>query len=340
MKHSTNLTFKISILLLVSLLMSGCSQAPAVKEITRSGFFFDTLVSITIYGTDDKSLLDESFELCKKYDRMLSMTVDSSDIARINNAGTNPVHVSQETLDILDAAAEYNRLSDGKLDVSLGPVTKLWTEAREENRLPEGDLIKEAMTHTGLDKITVDRDMMCVYKSDPDAAIDIGALGKGYVGDRLREMLISRGVRSAVISLGGNIVTIGSKPNGTAFVIGIKKPFSADNEVAADLSVWDRSVVTSGVYERYINIDKRIYHHILDPKTGYPAATDIMSATIISDSSIEGDALSTICLLYGLDDAMRLINKTPGTEAIFITWDNELHSTGGASLYLKSPDIR
>ncbi len=335
MKHSMNLRFKIFIVLLASIIMSGCSQAPVqIQEITRSGFFFDTLVTITIYGTEDKTLLDDSFDMCRKYDRLLSTTIDSSDIARINRADTNPVHASQETLDILNAAIEYNRISDGKLDVSLGPVTTLWTKAREDNSLAESDLIKEALTHTGLDKFTIDKDMMCVYKSDPDAALDLGALGKGYVADRLKEMLVSRGVTSAIISLGGNIVTIGNKPNGTAFIIGIKKPFSSDNETAADLNVWDRSVVTSGVYERYVNVDKRIYHHIIDPKTGYPAATDIMSATVISDSSLDGDALSTICLLYGLDDAMKLINSTKGTEAIFITWDNELHYTSGASMYL------
>jgi thiamine biosynthesis lipoprotein len=335
MKHSTNLRLIISILLAVSLLLSACTPAhTTAKEITRSGFFFDTLINITIYNTDDKSLLDDSFDLCQKYDDLLSMTKESSDIARINRAGTNPVSVSSETMDILNAASEYYRLSDGKLDISVGGISSVWTQAREEQCLPDSSLIREALKHTGLDKITVDKDMMCVYKSDPETVVDLGALGKGYVADRIKEMLISRGVSSAIISLGGNIVTIGTKPGGKSFHIGVKKPFSADNEAVCDLSVWDKSVVTSGVYERYLAVDNRIYHHVLDPKTGYPAATDLMSATIISNSSLDGDALSTICLLYGLDDAMQLINKTPGTEAIFITWDNELHYTGGASYFV------
>lgn len=330
-----NLNRIITILLIAALLLSGCSQAPAgSKEITRSGFFFDTLVSITIYGTDDKSLLDDSFDLCRKYENLLSMTVESSDIARINRAGTNPIHVSSETMDLLDAASEYNRLSGGKLDISMGSLTGLWNEARKEQHLPDSDSIKAAMSHTGLDRVTVDKDMMCVYKSDPETALDLGALAKGYIADRIKEMLISRGVSSAIISLGGNIVTIGTKPGGKAFHIGVKKPFSTDNEAVCELSVWDRSVVTSGVYERYLAVDNRIYHHVLDPETGYPASTDLMSATIISNSSLEGDALSTICLLLGLDDAMQLINKTPGTEAVFITWDNELHYTGGASYFV------
>ena len=331
------LNFIITILLFISLLSQGCTIPTArTDEITRSGFFFDTLVSITIYGTDDKSLLDDSFDLCKKYENLLSMTIDSSEIARINSAGTNPIHVSKETMDLLDAALMYNRLSEGQLDISIGELSSIWTDARNKNHLPDSGLIRSALTHTGLDKITVDKDMMCVYKSDPEARLDLGALGKGYVADALKEMLISHGVTSAIISLGGNIVTIGMKPGGKAFHIGIKKPFSADNEVAQEVSVWDKSVVTSGVYERYLSVDNKIYHHVLDPGTGYPASTDLMSATIISDSSLEGDALSTICLLYGLDKATQLINKTPGVEAIFITWDNELHYTGGASFYIDS----
>lgn len=325
------------LLLLLSLLVSGCSHVPSsAKEISRSGFFFDTLIDITIYGTDDKSLLDDSFDLCRKYESLLSMTVYSSDIARINSAGTNPVHISQETMDLLDAAIEYNKLSDGRLDIAIGNLSSIWTQSRNDGHLPDSELIRDALPHAGLDKITVDKDMMCVYKSDPETALDLGSLGKGYVADRLKEMLVSRGVTSAIISLGGNIVTIGKKPDGRAFHIGIKKPFSQDNEVAEEVSVWDKSVVTSGVYERYLSVDNRIYHHVLDPKTGYPADTDLMSATIICDSSLEADALSTICLIYGLDDAMQLINKTSGAEAVFITWDNQLHYTGGASFYINT----
>ena len=328
------LRLNISILLLVSLLLSSCTVPAADPDkITRSGFFFDTLVNITIYGTDDKSLLDDSFDLCRQYEDLLSMTIDSSDIARINSAGTEPVYVSPVTMGILEDAAEYFRLSEGRLDISVGALSAVWTDARNNNRLPDDELIRDALKHTGFDRITLDRDKMCVYKSDPEAALDIGALGKGYIADALKEMLISRGVTSAIISLGGNIVTIGKKPGDMPFRIGIKKPFSETNEAAEEVSISDKSVVTSGVYERYLRVDDKIYHHVLDPSTGYPADTDLMSATIISDSSLEGDALSTICLLYGLDRATELINKTPGTEAIFITWDNKLHYTGGASSY-------
>ncbi len=331
------LRFYISILLLISILLSACSVPEAGgNKITRSGFFFDTLVNITIYGTDDKSLLDDSFDLCRQYEDLLSMTIETSDIARINSASTESVYVSPITMGILNDAAGYYRLSDGRLDISVGALSDIWTDARNNERLPDDALIGNALKHTGFDRITLDTDKMCVYKSDPDAALDIGALGKGYIADALKEMLISKGVTSAIISLGGNIVAIGKKPGGKAFRIGIKKPFSGQNEVAEEVGIWDKSVVTSGVYERYFSVDDRIYHHVLDPATGYPADTDLMSATVISDSSLDGDALSTICLLYGLDKATELINKTPGTEAIFITWDNKLHYTGGASFYTDS----
>ena len=331
------LHLNISIILLVSILLPACTLPSAAPvKMTRSGFFFDTLVNITIYGTDDKSLLDDSFELCRQYEDLLSMTIASSDIARINSAGTEPVYVSPITMGILDAAAGYYRLSDGRLDISVGALSDIWADARSNDRLPGDDHIADALKHTGFDRITLDPDKMCVSKSDPGTALDIGALGKGYIADALKEMLTSRGVTSAIISLGGNIVTIGKKPGEEPFRIGIKRPFSEMTEVAEEVDIWDKSVVTSGVYERYIKVDDKIYHHVLDPSTGYPADTDLMSATIISDSSLDGDALSTICLLYGLDRATELINETPGTEAIFITWDNELHYTGGASSYTHS----
>nr|MCR5357979.1 FAD:protein FMN transferase [Lachnospiraceae bacterium] len=154
------------------------------------------------------------------------------------------------------------------------------------------------------------------------------------VADKIKDMLISKGVKSAVISLGGNILTIGSKPDGNPFKIGIKEPFSDSGKIAASLNVSGMSVVTSGIYERYFMHDGKIYHHIIDTETGRPKDTDLTSATIISPSSLEGDALSTECLLLGLSDAVKLIENTPDTEAVFITADNTLHYTGGAEKYL------
>ena len=325
--------------------------------VTRSGFCFDTLISITIYnstndrlnsinsnagteipynGASDEALLDECFDMCSRYEGLLSMTVSGSDISKINAAAAQEaVPVSSDTIDFIEAAVHYYELSHGRLDISVAPLTQQWTDARNNGTPPDDDTIASLLPHTGLDKLTYDRSRNIVTKSDTRLMLDPGALGKGFVADRLRELLLSRGVTSAIISLGGNIVTIGSKPDGSDFRIGIKQPFSEHNDIAASLRVKNRSVVTSGVYERCFLYEDRLYHHILDPADGRPADTDLYSATIISESSLDGDALSTICLLIGSEDAEALIENTPGIEAVFITKDNELIYTEGAENYIE-----
>ena len=324
----------ICIFILITLIISGCSPIPGTKNISRSGFYFDTLISITIYDSDNESILDECFDMCKYYEQLLSMTVDGSDISMINRSGCENVTVSSDTVNLITAARKYCALSGGMLDITVAPLSQLWTLART-NECPPSDIEIEALIpHVGLDKITIDINNNTVNKSDPETMLDTGALAKGYIADQLKKILEKRGIHSAIISLGGNIVTVGSKPDGSPFKIGIRKPFGQADEAAASLNISDKSVVTSGIYERCFTYDDRLYHHILNPSTGYPEDTDLYSATIISSSSLEGDALSTICLLYGLKRAEQLINETPGVEAVFITRDNRLHYTGGADSYI------
>ncbi|MCR5602402.1 MAG: FAD:protein FMN transferase [Lachnospiraceae bacterium] len=303
---------------------------------TRSGFCFDTLITITIYDPAGEELLDECFDMCSRYEGLLSMTVSGSDIYRINEAdGGIPVTVSEDTIDFIECSLRYYRESGGKLDISVAPLTQLWTKARDSGTPPAGSTVASLIPSTGAYKLSYDRNTLTVTKKDSTLMLDPGALGKGYVADRLKEMLTARGVKSAIISLGGNILTIGSRPDGSPFRVGIRQPFADTAAVAASLKIKDSSVVTSGTYERYFTYDGELYHHILDTETGYPVKTDLLSATIISRSSLDGDALSTICLIMGLKDATELIENTPGVEAVFITEDNKLHYTEGAAYYLE-----
>ena len=324
--------------------ITGCAEkslSPASANMdsgfTRSGFCFDTLVTITIYDPDGEKLLDECFDMCSYYESLLSMTVSGSDISRINEADAGiPVTVSSDTIDFIEASLRYYKESDGRLDISVAPLTQLWTGARNLGTPPAGDTVASLIPDIGSDKLSYDRSNLTVTKKDRSLMLDPGALGKGYVADRLKDMLKEHGVRSAIISLGGNILTIGSRPDGSSFRIGIKQPFTENSAIAASLKIKDRSVVTSGTYERYFIYNGELYHHILDTATGYPVKTDLVSATVISDSSLDGDALSTICLLYGLNKADELIENTPGVEAVFITEDGKLHYTEGAAYYLES----
>ena len=166
-----------------------------------------------------------------------------------------------------------------------------------------------------------------VTLKNPDARLDLGGIAKGFAADEMKKYLNAHGAHEGFINLGGNVLTLGEKSNGTPYHIGIRKPFSAEGETITALDITDQSVVTSGRYERYFEKDGRIYHHILDPATGYPYDNDLNAVTILSDSSMDGDALSTICFALGMEKGMDLIESMPDVDAIFIDTDNKLHDT-------------
>lgn len=170
--------------------------------------------------------------------------------------------------------------------------------------------------------------------------LDLGAIAKGYIADRIKDYLLEQGVKSATINLGGNVLCVGEKPEGTPFKIGIQKPFSDRSETIAVMNISDKSVVSSGIYERYFEKDGKIYHHILNPATGYPYDNHLVSVTIISDKSVDGDGLSTSCFALGLDKGMELINSLPDVQAVFITDDYELHYSDGFEEEISMADVK
>lgn len=315
--------------LLLLLLFSGCSSKE-ISPISKTGFAFDTVVTITLYDSKDTELLDSCFSLCADYEQLFSKTIATSDIGRINTSKGQPVAVSEETAYLLSKAIEYSSLSDGLFDVTIAPVDALWdfnSEAAATNHAvpPSAADISSALTHVNYHNIILSDDTVTLL--DPDASIDLGGIAKGYIADRLKKHLVAHGVQSAIIDLGGNILTIGTKPDGSKFHIGIKRPFDPSGDIMTAVDAADNSVVTSGIYERCFTYEDRLYHHILSTATGYPADSDLNSVTIISASSLDCDALSTICLIKGLEDSMALIESIPDTEAVFIAKDDQVYTT-------------
>lgn len=311
----------------------GCSfpSGQSTLTIRDTIIAFDTVVTITLYGTDDNDILQEAMDICRDYDKLFSRTIPESDVYRINHGNGQAVSVSPETILLIKESLSYSEMTKGAVDITIAPVRDLWDFSSQSTdgtvpSLPDNTALSHGLAHVNYRCIQYDEAAGTVTLTDPEAQIDLGFIAKGYIADALKEYLISRGITSATIDLGGNILTIGSKPDGTPFRIGIKKPF--ENNTAMDiLSVTDQSVVTSGIYERCFQVDDKIYHHILDPKTGYPVSNELLSVTIISDSSMEGDALSTACLLLGLSKARELIDSLDGVEAVFITKDYEIIDT-------------
>ena len=290
-----------------------------------TGTYFDTVVQIEVWGADQE-IMEHCRQMCEDYEQMLSATIETSEISRINNAGGEPVEVSDETAGLIEEGIKYGDISDGRFDITIAPATDLWNFTdNEEKILPDPDELAEAVTHIDYHCIKVEGNTVTL--TDPEARIDLGGIAKGYIADRLKEYLKDEGIEHALIDLGGNMLTLGRRYDGNDFRIGIQKPFADTGTAMAVVSVNDKSVVTSGDYERYFEKDGVIYHHILDPDTGYPVQNDLDQVTIISDQSVDGDALSTTCFAMGLEDGLELIRSLDGIEAVFVTKDGEMHTS-------------
>ena len=281
---------------------------------------FDTVITISLYEPDSTTLLKKCEELCLYYDGLLSKTAAGSDIYKLNHSNGSPVKVSEETYDLIKKSLAYSELSDGAFDITIGSVHSLWNFTDDSCMVPSDESIKEELSHVNYQNINL-LDDLTVQLTDPKTRIDLGGIAKGYIADRLKDYLLSQNVEHGIIDLGGNILTIGARTDGTAYHIGIKEPFS--NQVLTSVDVNDQSVVTSGIYERYFIKDEHIYHHVFSPKTGYPVDNNLAGVTIVSSHSVDGDALSSICLILGLEDGMKLIERLDDIEAIFVTRDHQ-----------------
>lgn len=312
--------------------ITGCSiysasdRVAARNPVTDTDYALDTYVSVTIY---DESLTDTAkaaLSLCHDYEDIFSADKSSSELYQLNNAALScnePVtyELSEPLVDIISKGLYYGELTDGAFDITIAPVSSLWNISGGSVDIPDEGSIKTALDIVDFHKINVNSSSVTI---DAPAAIDLGGIAKGYIADNIKSYLIENDVDSALINLGGNILCVGSKPDGSAFTIGIKKPFSSVNEAIANISVHDLSVVTAGVYERYFYKNDKLYHHILSPYTGNPANTGLYSVTVISPASVDGDCLSTACLVMGLEKGKELIDSLEGIYAVFVTDKNEI----------------
>ena len=364
----------LAVFLILTLIIpqAGCgSNGENYQGIAKTGFYLDTVCTITIYGVDPDSdlgkelseadeegqqkrifqLITDAFLECDRCEKVLSKTISSSEISQINAAGGRAVTVSDMTAEVIEKGLEYGTLSNGVFDITIGKATDLWNfhdfqieEAsdsetendKEAEPLPDPELLKEAVSHVDYRKVKVDDDQVALQ--DPEMEIDLGGIAKGYIAYHLTRWLEERGVVSAVIDLGGNIVAIGGKSAGLLelpkqdFTIGIKDPKSESGQLLGVFSCSDKTVVTSGTYERYVVKDGKKYHHILNPETGWPADTDVDSVTIITEKNhaVDADGLSTTCLALGVEKGTALMETIEGAEAVFVDLDGNMTSTSGA----------
>ena len=295
---------------------------------SRSGFYFDTAITLTAYGENAAEVLEDGLRLCEFYENLLSRTKEGSDIWKINHAEGQAVTVQPETADLIAQALDYAEMTDGLIDPTIAPLADLWNfSGSPAGPVPSDSAIQKLLSHVDYTAVIVEGNT--VRLNDPEARLDLGFIAKGYIADRLKELFLREGLSSALIDLGGNILAVGSKPGAEGFSIGIRKPFGERYDTLRILSLNDRSLVSSGTYERGFEEGGIWYHHILNPFTGYPANTRLSQVTILSDSSTQGDALSTTCFLLGAERGMELIESLPDVEALFVLEDGTLLQTDG-----------
>ena len=303
-----------------ALALGGCSSGPgpASSEAATEFFAFDTLIDLKAYC--NREMLDLAQERCEYFDQHFSTTIEGSDVWRINHAQGEPVEVAQETADVIERSLAYSEVSGGLFDVTIGAVSNLWDF--DNHVKPDDAAIEEAVRHVGYQNVSVSG--TTVELADPEAMVDLGGIAKGYIADDLASLFREHGVTSGIINLGGNVYALGTKPDGESWKVGVQDPNDASagasgegegssgRSINAYIECHDRSVVTSGLYERTFEQDGVTYYHILDPRTGYPVETDLVSSSISSERSIDGDAYATILFLLGRDAALDLATSSDG----------------------------
>ena len=314
-------------LTLLALLLTGCAAqddpAPAGEKVSGVGYYFDTVVTLTLYGAPE-GLLDTLWQECGRYEHLLSHTVSGSDVDRINRAGGETVQVDPETWAILQRATEISRLTDGAFSVTIAPLSTLWDFTGDTPRMPDDAQRFAALPLVDDTRLVLGEDNTVTLPEG--MSIDLGGIAKGYIADRLSEMVRGK-VSGATLNFGGNVYALGNAPGAEGFNIGIAHPQSPDQAIAA-IRVTDRSVVTSGTYQRCFEKDGKTYHHILDPRTGLPAETGLVSASIVAESSMTADALATACIALGEEDALRLLDAM-GYDGLLIREDMTIVTTPG-----------
>lgn len=305
---------------------SAQEERAVTEEYTLNDFYFDTVVSIRFdAGENGDDLTDGCRSICDEIEHIFSRTSEESELYAVNHRDSDRVEVSAPLAEVVQTGLDYYRISDGRFDITIAPVAELWDFHGDDPALPQEEEIQNALRKVDGSSVHVEKEGDAWYLTfdHPDTMLDLGGLAKGYAADRLTEYLKSQGVTSGLVNLGGNVAAIGAKADGSPWKVGIQKPF--DTGIIDKKEVTGQSVVTSGVYERCFEKDGTLYHHILDPATGYPVSNGLWGVTIISDSSLQGDALSTVCLLIGQEEAMDLIRQTDGVQAVFV--DDRLQVT-------------
>ena len=312
------------------------------EPISRTEIFMGTVVKISLYDSSNYDILDKCFNRVSEIESLVSINQSGTELDEVNaSAGIKPVKVTSTTYDIVEKGLEYSKLSNGDFDITIGPLVKLWSIGLEGAKVPTAEEITNTLSLIDYDSLELNKKDSTIFLKKEDMIIDLGSIAKGYAADEISRILTENKVNSAIIDLGGNIYAHGIKLTGVDWNIGIQNPFNNRGDIVGIVKVKNKTIVTSGIYERYIEKDGVKYHHLLNPHTGYPFENNIAGVSIITDKSIDADALSTTVFAKGIEEGLKFVETLPNVEAIFISKNNEVYLTSGVKdiFTLKNEDF-
>ncbi|MDR4318951.1 FAD:protein FMN transferase [Niallia circulans] len=325
-----------AILFLALLLLIGCGKQKESNAMVNSNpykrteFLMGTVVTIKIYDKDKEAVLDKVFDRIELLASQITVNEDGSIVDEINeNAGRNPVQVPEDIYRLVKAGKEYSGYSGGDFDITIGPLTNLWHIGFPDEKKPTQSEINAVLPLINYTKIELNEDKQTVFLPEQGMMLDLGGIAKGFITDEVIKVLNDNKVESAIVDLGGNIYVKGTNPTGKPWEVGVQDPFSDRGEMVGKMEETNTSIVTSGIYERYLEVDGVKYHHILSPKNGYSVNNEVAGITIVSDKSFDGDGYSTTIFIKGIEEGLKAVEKMEGIEAIFVTKDKEVYLTSG-----------
>ena len=318
----------LAVLLLLLTALSGCGRTNLEAQEAENSFFaMNTYMTFTAYGEQAEDALADARVRVEEVEALWSVTDEGSEIYRANHSGGELVNVSEETAELVSFALEMAEKTDGALEPTIYPVLRAWGFTTDTKQVPSQEEIDALLEDVGHEKITLDGTLLTVPEG---MELDLGAVGKGYAGDLAAEAVRARGIECAILSLGGNIQAVGSRPDGTDWRVGLRSPW--EDGTLGVLRVSNLAVVTSGGYENYFeDEDGNVYWHILDPETGYPAKSGLLSVTIICPQGRLGDALSTALFVMGPQKAEEYWRENGDFEMILVTEEGEILITEGVA---------
>lgn len=288
-----------------------------------------THLVIKAWGESARQAAVGALKEVRRIEGLMSAFRRSSDVCRLNrHAGVSPVRISPDTMRVLEYAIEVSHMSFGAFNVTAGPLISLWRKSIAGSVLPSGSMLERAMSLSDISSLKLEPDRGRAYLCLRGQSVDLGGIAKGYASDKAMDVFRRFGLRSGLIDIGGNVAVHGAREDGRPWRVGVQSPGGERGEVLGAAEVVDKAVVTSGDYERFCEVGGEKYHHIIDPRTGYPAKSGLRSVTVVADRGLVADAISTAAFVLGPVEGAELIRKT-GADAVFVTDSGDVCATRG-----------